>query len=987
MNPKALVVVAVLLIGCLAAWWFVRSDTEVAPGAGHTPPSATPSAAPAESAKVATGDLHAADAGTAEPQRTVAAVVPESGNAPRSPSTVRGRLVDSHGAPRAGVELSLSSWRTAEGFDPGELPLDNRGGPKNPTFATRSDGTFSTTIAPERAGQIELRGSDLVFASDPPRVEGAKAEQDLGDLVAVRSGMLQGLVNDEHGRPVPGVKISASLGVLAFGGSGSAAETDANGAFSIGKLRPGAWLLRTASAKFQPTTEEITLQAEERRTDLVLVVKPGQAIAGQVVDDVGMPIAGCKVASKRREARGGVDIERFSTAEAAVTDAGGWFTLSGLTGETATVRAMHKGHVNAVAKDVRIGTGDLVFRMTRVGEVRGVLVGADGAPIEGSDVSVQATQTVTIDASADLDAMDFGGGGDSTRTAADGSFAIRGVRPGSVRVRAEGKGHRPVTSSNLEVRPGQVVDGVRLIAPTGTTAKVTVVDEAGKPVVGAKVRMKRPEAPDTDGSRVTARATRIEAVDENDVSGPVASVLGERDELGSATTDENGVAMVKGLPAGEAVAKAVHVDHADSEPVHLTLPGAGTIETKLTMRTPGFAEVHVVSRDGKPVAACAFVIRGEADSGITKNGTTEANGAMRVGPLTPGEYTAYLTRSAAAPSEGMVFAVYGSDDALAGTKRPFRVTAGETTQVQIEKPLLTRVLGTVRSGGAPVAGCVVSLGKADVDELPIAIAGMGARTATTAADGTFAFDDVDAGQYALRYGKASQLVKARHEIDVPPNTAEFRADLELRTGKLRVQVLAKVRGEPVAGAAVEIERDVDRTPAGQPRRASVMMMSISADENGEGSTSMTLGGTPRALTGADGVAEIDDVPVGTYRVNVRHDKYAPAERTGQTVVEGRVTDLGRIELDAAGTIRGKVLAADGASVSLALVQCRAADTTEWGQPEVAPGGTFRLTGKKAGKHFLRAMSVGGGANNIGPETEVNVVGGETATTEVRLPAK
>jgi len=988
MNSKALVVVAVLLIGGLAAWWFVKNDTEVAPGTGNLPGNAAPPTptAPAESAKAVTGDLHVAGASTTDPQRTAAAVLADPGKAPGTAATIRGRIVDAGGAPRAGVSLSLTKWSVDGGLEIGDLavPFERAVG-EQPSFPTKPDGTFEVAIAADSVGRIDVRDDDLVFANDTPSVDGRKGDQDLGDLKVLRSGMLQGVVRDEHGRPVPDVRVSASLGVLGF--ASSETKTDTNGAFAVGKLRAGAWTVRTATAKFQPTTLDLTLQPEERRTDLVLVVKPGQMIAGQVLDDVGMPVAGCKVLGKRREARGGIDIERFSADEAATTDAAGYFTLSGLDGETATIRATSKGHANAVARDVRVGTGDLVLRMDRVASVRGVLVGADGAPIAGSDVSMQSTANTVVatpDGPGGLDAFDFGRD-DRARTGADGAFVIERVKPGKACVVAEGKGHRPVRSAMLDVKPGQVVDGVRLVAATGATAKVTVVDESGNPVAGAKVRVQRPETAESDG--VTVRARRVEAVAEEDVHGAVAAVIGDRDELGAATTDEHGVALVKGLPAGDAVVTAKHDRHADAVPGRLALPEAGTVETKLSMRTPGFVDVEVVSRDGAPVPDCAFAVRRDGEGGATKKGTTDAKGRARVGPLVAGDYVASLTRGATGGVGENVLVVMGEErDAIAGTDRPFRVVAGETVQVRIEKPILTRVFGTVRGVEGPVANCAVSLGSSDGDELPMGLAGFGARTATTGADGTFAIEDVEAGKYVLRYGKPSQIVKSRVELAVPPQTAELRADLELRTGKVRVQVLAKTTGEPLAGAGVEVEPEEEKPADGQPRRR-MMMMTISNDDSGAGSTSMTLGGPPRVVTGADGVAEIDDVPVGSYTVNVRHDKFAPETRPRQSVAQGAVTDLGRVALDQSGTIRGKVLAADGGSVPLALVQCRAADTQEWGPPEMAQGGTFRLDGRKTGKHVLRAMSVGGRTNNLGPEVEVNVVAGETATTELRLPAK
>jgi hypothetical protein len=324
-------------------------------------------------------------------------------------------------------------------------------------------------------------------------------------------------------------------------------------------------------------------------------------------------------------------------------------------------------------------------------------------------------------------------------------------------------------------------------------------------------------------------------------------------------------------------------------------------------------------------------------------------------------------------------------EGLAGTKREFGIVAGETTRVDIVRPVLTRLHGVVTGADGPVAGCTVALERGDGEGFP-GLPGFGERNATTAADGTFSIADVESGSYTVRFGKQSQMVKSSARVVVPPDTPELRQDLALRTGKLRVHVCARDGGQPLEGAVVELDDKPESESAGGPGFRRVMMVSISDDNEGGGATSMTMG-APRALTGADGWAEVDDVPVGVYSVNVRHDQCAPAQKPGQAVAERQVTDCGKIELDRAGTIRGKVLAADGSPVPMALVQCRMADSHKWDPPEMAQGGAFRIKGRKTGRQFVRAMSLGGMRNDHGPEVEVTVAGGETVTAEVRLPAK
>jgi hypothetical protein len=149
-------------------------------------------------------------------------------------------------------------------------------------------------------------------------------------------------------------------------------------------------------------------------------------------------------------------------------------------------------------------------------------------------------------------------------------------------------------------------------------------------------------------------------------------------------------------------------------------------------------------------------------------------------------------------------------------------------------------------------------------------------------------------------------------------------------------------------------------------------------------------GAARAKTDVDGVAEIDDVPPGTYTLRARGSDRVARELKGQVVVEGSTTDCGRIELDVAGRIRGRVVGGDGQQVGMAMVQYRLAGAGAPGagaeEREPAMGGSFTLRGLAPGRYLVRAESLDDGA--IGPEVEVDVAAGRTAGgVELRLPAR
>jgi uncharacterized GH25 family protein len=996
MNSKSLLAVVLLLATGIVAWTLTWSSDDAAPPPGSSPDAALPaSAASAKVETAAVGDGAVGAGANAAAERTAApAVAPAT--AADVGGRVRGRLVDRAGAPRAGVPLSLATWRTVGGLIPG-MPAPTRDGRQvdGPEVRSGSDGRFVFPLAAEHAASLSVAADELVFAKEPPTVIAKSGDQDLGDLVVVLGARLAGVVQDGRGQPVEGVKISAHLGVIGFGGT-SATTSDAQGRFAVGKLRAGTWHLRTASAKFLPAVQDVELKDEEQRTDLVLVVNAGQAISGQVVNDLGQPVAGCRVGAKRKEARAGVDIERFTGDESTTTDASGFFTLTGLAGETASVRAVGAGHGVAFATDVPVGTGNLLLRVDRLATIAGTLVGTDGKPIAGSRVRALGGRrdAAAIDGDIDLDVMGpdglpMGGPQARARTAADGSFELANVRPGEVTVVADGEGHRPVRQTGIQIAAAQAIHGVRLVADLGATARVTVLDDAGKPVAGAKVVAQRPSEASTGGPmRVFSR--RVEVDDEH---GDVRFHGGDSD-LGSATTGADGVATLVGLPAGATQFAATHDEFAKARAATVTMPAAGVTEASLTMRRGGAIDVTVRSPDGEPVAAANFVCRGPLGAEETETrGTTDGNGAARLWPLVPGDYVVELRRAPQAHRFGDAQVVIGDDDggALAGAESRCIVTAGDTTVVDLRRPVLTRVHGVVLGAEGPVAGCQVQLEKGgdDAGMLPPGLGG--GMTTTTAGDGTFAFADVESGDYVLRYGRPGAAAQARAELAVAPNQLEQRVDLSLRTGTLRVQAWSQLESAPIAGAEVEIAPAESDNGGAPPRReARVMMISVRADsEEADDTTTMTMG-AQRAKTGADGWAELKDVPAGSWTVRVTHKKHVAAERKQQSVLEGQVTDCGRVELSQAGRIRGKVLTADGKAARMALVTHRAVGAAADGQPaqpQPAMGGQFTFDGLAPGKYLLRAQELrmnGDGPAAYGPDVEVEVKPGDTATAELRL---
>ncbi|MGE3173647.1 MAG: carboxypeptidase regulatory-like domain-containing protein [Planctomycetota bacterium] len=1002
MRSQAVLVVVLGLV-VAGAWFLFTGQGDLAgpqlPGGAE--PVATTGAGDAARGDTAhaaaTAQVPGGDDDRADAQRTVVAPTAPAAAADAAACTVSGRLVGRDGRPRADVEVSWSSWRTNGAL--GDVPIGpvvSRGDDADRRVRSGADGRFEFPMARGHAGDLRTaRRDELVLAKGSVRFSTASGSHDLGDVEVQVPVQVRGVVVDAAGQPVEGVTVGADTG--AFGvGLRSETATAADGSFAVGALHPGPWTLRTASDRFLPATVRLDLGPEEVRDDVRLVVERGQAIAGQVIDDRGVPVAGASVAARRTERSPGVSIQRFSADEATKTDANGFFTLGGLTDETVAVRAQADGHDQAVASSVRVGTGNVVLEIARLATIAGVLKDTAGQPIAGSRITAVAADDRNRGAVFDLAGVDVAARHRAI-TAENGAFRLEGVRPGTSILRADGDGHRPVEQAGIVLRPAEVLEGVTLIADIGAVLTALVVDEAGAPVPGARVevRTQRPAQPSGSVFRRAMRTERREA--EDDGEGPDVRMFDpDARPLGSAETDEHGVVLIAGLPAGDVEVVAEHPKFAPSPPVAAVLPVRGAVSAELHLRKPGVAQLVVTGPDGAARAA-QFVLRGplgETGSPATHKGASGADGRAEVDRLPAGRYTAELELPAPAQhlGGGMSFVVGGNERGLPSTRVEFLIVAGEATEVPLRMPQLTRVHGTVTGLDGPVAGVTIELQPTSGDEPVVSgVPGMGGPTALSDRDGAFAIDSVQPGSYRISWGKPEQVARAHADIEVLPDQAELRQDLRLRYGALRVQVVTAEDGEPIEGAEVELVEAAGAGGAPAPQRRMMMIsMTVDADSGGSSdATSMTMG-APRATTDVDGVVELDDVPPGRYSVRVTHPRFAAARVDDQTVTDSGRTDAGRVELAAAGRLRGRVVDADGQPVGMALVQCRrvGAGADPDAQPDRQPamGGAFTFGGLTPGRYAVSATAIGpGGSGDEGQATEVDVVAGKTVSdVEVRL---
>jgi hypothetical protein len=891
--------------------------------------------------------------------------------------TIRGRLTDGS-TPAANVELRFSpSLAIGPELDlRGLADRDYRG----TALTTDAGGRFSLELPAGQKGRLVLTTtSDLLFADGPSHsvgIPGYARDTDLGDLGVTPASSIAGIVRDEIGMPLEGARVVAARGVDWFPG-GEAATTDAEGRFRIPGLGPGEHRLSASAPGFVPIVKTVHLEAGRKHDEVVVALRRGASIGGTVIDDRGRPIQGAKVASYReRELGPGVNVENLDSAEAVETDASGYFVLAGLEADNVVVRVWANGHGSETQRNVQVGRGDLIMRLERFGRVSGSLIDVAGKPIAGSNVTSS-------------DGRDFGVPGlrmampgRGATTDADGRFVLENVRAGTSTLTATGKDHRPVEGVTVQVRPGESTENVRLVADVGTAMDVLVVDPDGTPVANAEVRVVA--AATTEPSGPGFRARRAIRADRG--GGDVQVRFGDDPEiLGHGKTDAEGRVRIGGLPAASVSLSATHDELAASRATELSLPHRGVVEAVLTLRPGGFVALRVIGPERTPRPATRFRVVGPEPSGDrtpTQDGETDGDGNARLGPLPEGTYTATLRlppRARSIGRGGIAMFVGNESTELVGTRQSFAVRPGTETEVVLVHPTLTRLHGIVSGDRGPAPGIEVSLRDADDDPMP------GRVSATTDERGEYDLTDLAAGSYRLEYGPPGAIVPHEARVELLPGVASVRQDLTLGGGFVRAVVVSLADAMPLSRAEVSLQRAGARErSSGEPPRR-VMMVSIDArrDDTGSSTSSITMGdGMATVRTDDDGVAVIDGVPAGEYTLVVRHPRHVERRVDRVTVVDRAEANVGTVELESGGFLRGRIVGLDQDGMGLAMVEV--ADVGG-GEPrmETAMRGAFRVDGLRPGKYRVRARPLGpDGATEWGPEREVEIEAGKTARIDV-----
>ena len=439
-------------------------------------------------------------------------------------------------------------------------------------------------------------------------------------VTMIPAATLRGLVVSPAGTGVAGATVrltssSADAPSTRWGRGGRRAEADAEGAFKLLGLRPGAYGATADGEEWAPgESEEVTLSSGVV-TEITLSLREGGSLTGEVFGDDGNPDAGVTINAFSIEGGGG---------DSATADAAGRFELHHLAPSTYTVMAQPnlQSLSDKVESEEQINPMSFMseMRMTtaevREGEATHVVLGAPpahpvrifgrvseaGEPVrEGMVVALgEGRSVLEAFSSAALDE--------------DGSYELVIDEPGDVVLNYQEVGFQ---SGGVEfhVRTGEVDElEFDLELPTGRIEGVVLGPE-GTPLAGQRVGVERETG--------------------------LASLAGI-DGRGGERTDADGRFVLARLQPGTYALRygggkygrsvLAGVELAEGEAV-------GGLHLRLTR--PGTLEGVVLDTDGRPVGNAAIFVRG-AGGHLTErmaSSVSDDEGRFVVEGVAPGEVT------------------------------------------------------------------------------------------------------------------------------------------------------------------------------------------------------------------------------------------------------------------------------------------------------------------------------------------------------------
>jgi len=720
---------------------------------------------------------------------------------------------------------------------------------------TRGDRVERTTgedgrvlFSAQRAGRdwtLAVEGKGFAPVEMKGVVVKARGTTDLLDLLLGAQAVLRGRVLDGRGQPVTGAAVSAYLGgaldfssgfmvaltqnALTFPTPTEEVKTDEQGLFQLGTLTPGAsYELKTRRPGYAFNVQANLVVSPEKTSGLLtIILQPAATLKGRVLDEEGRPVAGAMVIALEDQGMGG-----FGRGGAGLGTIKKDYTRSGADGtyvlDTLNRNQAYRFGVSAAGRaplfDSQPTTMDADqtrdFTLMKGGTLAGTVTDSQtGAPIEGARVVAIVGNVAMMGPRMGRGGQGGGGGAAgadsqaSTQiavTAADGTFKLEGLRPGTVAVgQVKAAGYADTTAMSFMGGTGWGE------IKAGETLNVDVKLDAGGSIVGKVL------AVGADGSKAPVSGAQV----------AVLTMMAGMTGYPTAVSGEDGSFRVDGVRPGQvsivASAPRYVVPNPMDEASQVTIPPiGGVIEKDVVLSSAGAVEGVVTNTKGVPVvgarvrATASFSMMGGGGGGRGGPGGGRGPMGMVVRMLMPGGTGGtvltdgegrYRVETVAADEKMIVVADH--DEYVSGESEPFTVKAGESAKADLVLQGGAIIRGrVVDDHGATVSGAKLRVGHLDADTDAQTLSGFRAdalleqRFSSSAADGSYEIDKVKSGRTLLKVERDGYVTYYRRDLNVQPDQVMENHVITLTKGETISGVVKGDDGKLVAGAMVAVTK-------------------------------------------------------------------------------------------------------------------------------------------------------------------------------------
>jgi hypothetical protein len=888
--------------------------------------------------------------------------------------SVSGRVVHPDGSP------SVGSLVVAYERIPGFSTLRPDGATAVGYAFTDRDGGFK--ISNLLLGTVSLEVTDYVTARfvtqsvllspSTPQVNGLL-------LTLPGSGSVTGRVTDETGAAVAGAIVSAA---------GRAVRTDASGIYTLRELPVGTAQVSAISAETgMAGSARAVVQIGQTTTDVNITILRPAKLQGRVLlveegTTTPKPLAGARVT-----------VDGLTIVD---TDGQGRYTLENVEPNTNhLLRIVHVGKKLGVNMPVIFSPGETLTRDAtfRPGSIHGRVYQPDGVTPVLAQVTIYSPVPLTTEG-PDFGMLSSGDAPLTAQTAADGTYVVHGLNPGTFRVSSSNVFFPTRVSEGGVLAPGGNAEcnltlvstltgkiqgrifqpdgttpagaGIRVSLTGGSLAEVTVrTDDTGHyefaevfsagsysltatdPVTGNSNRLNIQVSKNKDAffdiRLLGTGGLRVRVIDGG--GNPVRSGNIRIDgteypfahRFAEITPDVNGAIQFDNLPEGSYAVSAS--ERGLGGRVEATVPVGSVVETTIQLQASGAVQ-------GKVFMPGGTIPIGLADVQLKLGGRSVGFNVTQDDDTNRGSFS-FLN----VPTGDFTLDVFDNRTGRVGRSAGRVTSQNEVVTVNVELLPVGAVAGRVTANGNPVDHALVHI-SAD---------GSGIRGAsiyaTTDPDGRYRFTGIPAGRFTVTVS------------DAPGG----------QTGAASGTVAGNV--EPLADTILDIALEPSQTVTGTVYQAG----STSEVVPGARVTIMVGGRVYRTSTNVNGVYRLEFVALG--QVRVRAEAPTGFDRGEAALVAGTqqgATVTSNVTLAGTGTITGNVLNHDGTPLTIGTITFT---NDEWGGTPlsiitgVQSNGRYTIAGAPAGAFALKLAVTGrvevGSASGVG-------LAGQTVELPIRL---